>query len=83
MNRRANKTFIKSVGLVRMRELLSQERWWSTTELAKELRTSTRTIERWLLDMDAVFCPVEERKVSGGGNRFRYRRLRLDERMAG
>ena len=51
----------KARGLVAMRDLLHEPRWWATRELAERLGVSPRTVQRWLVDMDAIGCAVEER----------------------
>lgn len=50
----------KAVGLFALRELLSDGRWHSTAELALELGVSTRTLQRWLSDLQEVGVPVAE-----------------------
>ena len=76
MNRvsRREDVLLKSVGLVRMRDLLCLDRWWSTLELAQELGIHERTVQRWLKEMDAIGCMVSETLAAGyRGNAYRYR----------
>lgn len=66
----------KAIGLVMLRDLLGQGRWWSSEELARILERDQRTIQRWILDMDALGCPVvTDREMGCPGNAFRYRRF--------
>jgi predicted DNA-binding transcriptional regulator YafY len=63
----------KAIGLFKLRELLSDGRWHSTAQLALELGVSTRTLQRWLSDLQEVGVPVaEEMQSTGGGLRPLY-----------
>lgn len=76
MNRvsRREDVLFKARGLVRMRDLLCLDRWWSTVDLARELNIEERTVQRWLKEMDAIGCMVTEAKAVGfPGNAMRYR----------
>lgn len=78
MKRKADESISKAIGLVKMRDLFwTCPHWWSTTDLAKQLGVSSRTVQRWLYDMDELGCPLEETQPRGGGNRVRYRRMQV------
>lgn len=59
----------KAIGLFKLREMLSDGRWHSTAELALELGVSTRTLQRWLSDLQEVGVPVAEENDPTGCNR--------------
>ena len=63
----------KSLGMIRMRDLLCLNRWWSTKELAEELEVAPRTVQRWIAEMPEIGCMVSEQQVWGSGYRVRYR----------
>ncbi len=68
----------KAIGLVKMRDLLTTcPKWWQSSELARELGVSQRTVQRWLYDMEQIGCPVEETQAKGAGQRYRYRGMTL------
>ena len=59
----------KAIGLFALRGLLSDGRWHSTAYLALELGVSTRTVERWLTDLQDIGVPVAEENDTSGCNR--------------
>ena len=60
----------KAAGLVVMRDLLCQRRWWKSSELAERLGAHPRTVVRWMVDMEAIGFPVVQ---EGAGPSTRYR----------
>lgn len=47
----------KAVGLIQMRELLS-DRPQTTTEIAEKLGRDKRTIQRWVYDLEEIGVPL-------------------------
>ncbi|MCR4340270.1 MAG: helix-turn-helix domain-containing protein [Gemmatimonadaceae bacterium] len=70
--RRAKQDIDKALGLVLMRDLLSESRCWTAREMAQRLGVSQRTVQRWLAHMDALGVAVAE---EGSGPLVRYHSL--------
>ena len=63
----------KAVGLVKMRDLFQEPTTYSTPELCSLLGITPRTCERWLYDLDAIGCAIEN---VGKESRPRWRGVR-------
>lgn len=63
----------KARGLFALRDLLASGGWYSTAQLALEMGVSTRTMQRWLVDLQEIGVPVaEEVEFTNGGRRPVY-----------